>query len=43
MIIDMMMIIYDHSEESCPHEVGVVEETVSPRSTLGSPHQASVV
>ena len=38
-----MMIIDDHSEESCPHEVGVVEETVSPRSTLRSPHQASVV
>ena len=33
----------DHVEESGPHEVGVIEEAVSPRSTVGAPHQARIV
>jgi len=32
-----------HIEESGPHEVGVIEEAVSPRSTMGAPHQARIV
>ena len=33
----------DHVEESGPHEVGVIEEAVSPRSTVGTPNQARIV